>query len=280
MHLVTSTQNSAIKAARKLAARRGRERADAFLVEGPQAVGEALGFLKDLFVTDSGLAHHPTLAARAADRGANVVHVTQDVLSSISDTVTPQGVIGVASLPRPSLASVVEKATLLVVAMGVADPGNVGALVRVADAAGADAVLLTEGSVDPWNPKAVRASAGSLFHLPVLGRCRADDVLEACARRGLRLVATDACAQVLYTDVDLRAPTALLFGNEAHGLAGDVLSACDVVVRVPICRRDGGAAESLNLATTVAVLVYEARRQRAGSHEGDILLGYPVKSGP
>ncbi|MGH8932979.1 MAG: TrmH family RNA methyltransferase, partial [Egibacteraceae bacterium] len=164
MHLVASTQNSAVKAARKLAARRGRERADAFLVEGPQAVGEALGCLRDLFVTDASLARHPELAARAAGHGINVIRVTEEVLSSISSTVTPQGVVGVAEVSRPHLTSILATATLLVVGTRVADPGNVGALVRVADAGGVDAVVLTAGSVDPWNPKAVRASAGSLFH--------------------------------------------------------------------------------------------------------------------
>ncbi len=272
MHLVASTQNSAVKAARKLAARRGRERAGAFLVEGPQAVGEALGCLRDLFMTDASMHRHPELAARAAGHGVNVIRVTEDVLSSISSTVTPQGVVGVAEVSPPHLTSILAAATLLVVGTRVADPGNVGALVRVADAGGVDAVVLTAGSVDPWNPKAVRASAGSLFHLPVLSGPNVDDVLLACRQHQLHLVAADAHAQDVYTDMDLRAPTALVFGSEAHGLSSDVLSACDAVVRVPIHPREGRAAESLNLATTVAVLVYEAARQRAHPGREEVLL--------
>jgi TrmH family RNA methyltransferase len=262
MHLVASTRNSTVKAARKLAARRGRKHADAFLVEGPQAVGEAVDYLRHLFVTPSAAAHHPALVERVASGGVHVTHVTEEVLSSIADTVTPQGVVGVAALPQADLAHVLEAATLLAVGVQVADPGNVGAIVRVADAAGVDAVVLTAGSVDPCNPKAVRASAGSLFHIPVLVDQDLETVLLACRKQKLQLVATDAKAQTPYTEVDLRASTALLFGNEAHGLPSEVLARCDAVVRLPIRQRPSGSAESLNLATTVAVLAYEAVRQR------------------
>jgi RNA methyltransferase, TrmH family len=273
MHLVASTQNSTVKAARKLAARRGRKRADAFLVEGPQAVGEAVDCLRHLFVTPSAAARHPALMRRAASCGVHVTHVTEEVLSSIADTVTPQGIVGVAALPQADLVRVLEAAALLAVGVQVADPGNVGAIVRVADAAGLDAVVLTAGSVDFRNPKAVRASAGSLFHIPVLADQDLDTVLHACRRQKVQLVATDTKAQTPYTEVDLRAPTALLFGNEAHGLPGEVLVRCDVVVRLPICQRPSGCAESLNLATTAAVLAYEAVRQRTPACENLLRSG-------
>jgi TrmH family RNA methyltransferase len=194
--------------------------------------------------------------------GVDVVQVNEDVLAQITDTVTPQGMVGVATLPTPSLTTVLETATLVVVGVEVADPGNVGAIIRTADAAGADAVLLTRGSVDARNPKAVRASAGSLFHLPVLGDLDFDAVRDGCRKRGLLLVATDLRAGVRYTDVDLRAPAALVFGNEAHGLGETVLAACDIAVQVPLHQRAGASAESLNLAATVAIVTYEAVRQR------------------
>lgn len=262
MPVVTSAANPAVKAARKLVARRGRTRADAFLVEGPQAVGEAVDCLRRLFVTPSAAARERQLVTRAAGRGVDIVHVTEDVLAQIACTVTPQGVIGVATLPQFSMADVLQSATLLVLAVGVADPGNVGTIIRTADAAGADAVVLTTGSVDARNPKAVRASAGSLFHLPVLGDLDFEAVVAACHERGLRLVATHPRAQAIYSQVDLRAPTALVFGNEARGLTRPMVAACDIAVRVPMYRRADVAVESLNLAVTVAIVTYEAIRQR------------------
>ncbi|MGH8900273.1 MAG: TrmH family RNA methyltransferase [Egibacteraceae bacterium] len=277
MTVVTSTTNSAVKAARKLAARRGRARANAFLVEGPQIVGEAAGCLRRLFVTPPAAARESRLIAHAARSGVDVVYVTENVLAAIADTVTPQGIVGVATLPPISLADVLQTATLLVVGVGVADPGNVGTIIRTADAAGADAVVLTRGSVDARNPKAVRASAGSLFHLPVLGDIDFDAVVAGCHEQGLALVATHPRSPVVYTDVDLCASTSLVFGNEAHGLPRAVLAVCDVTARVPVYERAEASAESLNLATTVAIVVYEAVRQRA-VYARD--RSHPVGSGP
>lgn len=258
MAVVTSTDNAAVKAARKLARRQTRDRENAFLVEGPQAVRESLDALRRLFATPTADAG---LVQAARDRGVEVVVVAEPVLATLADTVTPQGLVGVARLHTPALDEVLAGAQLVVVCWQVADPGNLGALVRSADAAGADAVVCTAGSVDPRNPKAVRASAGSLFHLPVLADADPQVVLRACHERGLQLVAADAGGPTPYTDVDLARPTALLLGNEAHGLPGDVLAAADQVTHIPI----HGRAESLNLAATAAVLVYEAARQRAGA---------------
>lgn len=268
MPVVTSTANSTVRAARKLAARRGRARADAFLVEGPQAVGEAIGSLCQLFVTPRAATREWRLVARAARAGAEVVEVTEEVLAQLADTVTPQGIVGVATLRPTSLAEVLPAATLLVVGVEVADPGNAGTIIRTADAAGVDAVVLTAGSVDARNPKAVRASVGSLFHLPVLGDISFDTVATHCREGGLTLVAAHPRAPLVYTEVDLCSPTVLVFGNEAHGLSRAALSACDVVARVPLHQRAGASAESLNLATTAAILMYEAVRQRAAGGLG------------
>lgn len=254
MAVVTSVDNSAVKAARKLARRQGRDRAGAFLVEG-RSVEEALGHLVRLFVTEA--ASGSALVERARAAGADVVTVSDRVLASLADTVTPQGLVGVAELPPAHLPEALAGAQLVVVCWQIGDPGNLGALVRSADAAGADAVVCTDGSVDPYNAKAVRASAGSLFHLPV-ATAAPDAVIAACRGQRLQIVAAHAQGPTCYTDVDFRAPTALFLGNEAHGLPRLVLDAADVVASVPI----HGRAESLNLAATAAVLVYEVARQR------------------
>lgn len=257
---VTSTSNPAVKAARRLARAGSRRPGDAFLVEGPQAVREAVGHLRRLLVTDAALTREADLVAAAARAGAEVVPVAEPVLASVAGTVTPQGLVGIADLPEPDLAAALDGAALVVICWEIRDPGNAGTVVRTADAAGADAVVLAGDCVDPRNAKAVRASAGSLFHLPVVSECDWSAVVGACRARGLRLVAADAAGAAVHTELDLTAPTALVFGNEARGLDGKVAADCDVVARVPIA----GRAESLNLAATVAVMAFEAARQRDG----------------
>lgn len=247
-----------MKAARRLAAAPARGHGGAFLVEGPSAVGEALDHLTRLLVTPRAAAQHPGLLARARSAGVEVLDVAEPVLATVADTVTPQGVVGVAELPPAPLDAVLAATTLALVLVEARDPGNAGTIIRTADAAGADAVVFTHGSVDPRNPKAVRASAGSLFHLPVVQDAPLEAVLSQGRAHGLQLVAAAPRGGTNYLDLDLRPPSLLLFGSEAHGLPDDVVERCDVSAFVPLY----GRAESLNLAATVAVLSYEAARQR------------------
>jgi TrmH family RNA methyltransferase len=230
-----------------------------FVVEGPQCVREALDVLTELFTTDPA----DPLAQQAADRGVEVVHVDDKVLSALAETVTPQGLVGVAPLLDHDLDEALGGARLVVVLHEVNDPGNAGTIIRTADAAGADAVVLTAGSVDPHNGKCVRASAGSLFHLPVVAGSTTQDALAACRRTGLQVLATSGTAEA---DLDalldggaLSRPTAWWFGTEAHGLPAELLREADERVRIPI----HGRAESLNLAGAAAVCLYaSARAQR------------------
>jgi TrmH family RNA methyltransferase len=235
--------------------RRSHRRADGrFLVEGPAAVSSALATtgLAELFVTAEAAERHPELAAHAT------AEVTPEVMAALSDTVTPQGLVGVADLLDVPLASVLP-ARLVVVLAYARDPGNAGTILRTADAMGADAVVFPDDSVDPYNPKCVRSSAGSLFHLPVVSGGAAPGILKALKENGLRVLATDASGGTSLDDADLAGPTAWVFGNEAWGLPDDVVAGADERVRVPI----HGRAESLNLATAAAVCLYaSARGQR------------------
>lgn len=280
--MITSTANPAVKAARKLARRSGRARAgEAFLVEGPQAVREAVPFLQRLFATPAAAADHDDLLAQARAGGVEITTVSDEVLADLVTTVTPQGLVGVAAVEAPALETLAARARLLVVLHQVRDPGNAGTAIRTADAAGADGVVLTAGSVDAHNPKAVRASAGSVFHLPVVSDVGFSEVAGACRERGVRLVATAADAPQMHTDVDLAGPVALVFGNEAHGLGRNVIDSCDEVVRIPLSTavRDGysGTAESLNLAATVAVLAFESARQQAALRRPDARTAVPAR---
>ena len=246
-------------AARKLLRRAGRERAGRFLVEGAQAVREALrcGPVHELFVTADALERHPDLVEVARVGGTRISPVTDHAAAGLSDTVTPQGLVAVCDLlDVPLDGALSARPPLVAVLVGVADPGNAGTVIRVADAAGAGAVLLTGDTVDPHNGKAVRASTGSVFHLPLARERDAGAVLAACRAAGLALLAADARGELDLHDPGAAAvlarPTAWVFGGEAHGLPAEVVAAADHRVRIPI----HGRAESLNLATAAAVCLY------------------------
>jgi len=267
---ITSARSARVTAARRLAKRAFRARERRFLAEGPQAVREAVGrdgTVLELFATQEASLRHAEILEAAAAHGAPVHLVSGAVMVALAQTVTPQGLVAVCTaLDRP-LAEVLATTPRLVAVLAHArDPGNAGTVIRTADAAGADAVLLTGDSVDPYNAKCVRASAGSIFHLPVaVGTTVATD-LPALRQAGLRVLAADG-----HSDFDLDqatdsglldAPTAWVFGNEAWGLPEATRELADQVVRVPI----HGRAESLNLASAAAVCLYaSARAQRTGS---------------
>ncbi|WP_129838549.1 RNA methyltransferase [Streptomyces sp. RFCAC02] len=268
-----SPRSPRVTAARRLAKRsfRGKERR--FLAEGPQAVREAVGHraddggatLVELFATPEAAGRHGDLLDAAAAEGVPVHLADPAVVDGISQTVTPQGLVGVCRfLDRPLAAVLAARPRLVAVLAHVRDPGNAGTVLRCADAAGADAVILTDASVDPYNPKAVRASVGSLFHLPVAIGVPVDEAVRGLAGAGVRVLAGDGGGdRDLDAELDAGAmggPTAWIFGNEAWGLPEETRALADAVVRVPI----HGSAESLNLATAAAVCLYaSARAQRA-----------------
>ncbi|MGH3837053.1 MAG: TrmH family RNA methyltransferase [Pseudonocardiaceae bacterium] len=256
-----------VAAARGLLRRRDRERVGRFLVEGAQAVREAIryGSVQELFVTERAATRHPELLDAP---GAQVSLITERAAAGLSETATPQGIVAVcATLGRPA-ADALRGTRLVAVLADVSDPGNAGTVTRVADAAGAGAVLFTGDTVDPHNGKCVRASTGSLFHLALGVEPDPQRAIAACRQAGLQVLAADAgTGRDLDDVVDaavLAAPTAWLFGSEAHGLDRALLAAADGAVAVPL----HGRAESLNLAAAAAVCLYasaRAHRQRPAS---------------
>lgn len=253
---LTSIRSPRVKAARRLAKRAFRERDRAFLAEGPQAVREAValgGVVTEMFVTAEARARHAEIVEQAIRAGVPVLSVSGEVMAELAQTVTPQGLLAVCRFVHVPLAEAVGPGARLVAVMAhVRDPGNAGTVLRTADAAGADAVVFTDASVDPYNGKCVRAGAGSLFHLPVAIGVNVHDAVAHMRAAGLRVLAADGAGTTMLNDVDLSHPTAWIFGNEAWGLPDEVLALADEVVRVPIY----GRAESLNLATAAAVCLY------------------------
>jgi len=195
------------------------------------------------------------LVAQAATRGVRVHTLAPGVMAKVADTVTPQPVL--ATFAMVDVASeALAGGTLVVVLADVRDPGNAGTAIRSADAAGADAVVACGGTVDPYNPKTVRSSAGSLFHLPLVVLDEVDDALSILATHGYRRLGAVSSGGEDYTTLDWARPSALVLGNEAAGLAEGL--DLDATVGIPMA----GRAESLNVGVACAVLCFEALRQR------------------
>jgi TrmH family RNA methyltransferase len=254
--VISSLRNRKVAAAVRLKKRVFREAECAFLVEGAQAVGEALrtgAGVRTLFHTDL----HP-LVAEARQRGVEVLQVSEPVMARLTSTVTPQGLVGVAPFLDVEPEALPEAPGCLAILHAVRDPGNAGTVLRSGDAAGVDGVVFTETSVDVYNPKTVRATAGSLFHLPVVREAQTSASVELARTRGCRVLAMDANGDNDLYDLDLSIPTAFIFGNEAWGLPPDVARLADATVRVPIA----GRVESLNLAAAASVCLFEWARQR------------------
>jgi TrmH family RNA methyltransferase len=205
---------------------------------------------------------HRELASDAEALGVDVHVVPPNGVARyrLSDVVTPQGIVGLARQPVTTLDAVLDSDLLLVLA-GVSDPGNAGTLLRSAEATGAGAVLFCEGSVDPFSPKCVRASAGSIFHVPVVSTGGPAEVLERIGAAGARRLATSAHHGDAYDEVDLTVRTALVLGSEAHGLPAGLEHVIDASVQIPMA----GRTESLNVAVAGSVLLFEAARQRRRS---------------
>ena len=258
--MIDNPRSPRVRAVAKLAKRHAREETGLFLVEGPQAVGEALAThaaqLVEVFVTRGAAERHAGLVRGAADAGIPVETVTDAVLETMADTVTPQGILATCrQFSRTVDELLAEGPRLVAILEEVRDPGNAGTIIRAADSAGADAVILTGHSVDAYNPKVVRSTTGSIFHVPIAQNGTLDGALAAVRAAGLQVLAADVKGADLPRVRDLLpGPTAWVFGNEAHGLPDDLLRLADRVVKVPIY----GRAESLNLATAASVCLYES----------------------
>ncbi|WP_411376078.1 TrmH family RNA methyltransferase [Arthrobacter sp. MPF02] len=271
----------------KLAGRPARLKRGQFLAEGPQAVREALklhqerlaagapGVVTDVFASETCLDRFPEFESLAGGTSARLA--TDEVLAAMADTVNPQGIIAVCRFVDVALEEVLDGGPrLIAVLCQVRDPGNAGTVLRAADSAGADAVIFTASSVDIYNPKAVRSTAGSLFHLPVVVGADVAGLVAACKARGIGILAADGYGTLNLDALqdenarrrltgggpesvyDLAAPTAWLFGNEAQGLSPDELALADHRVAVPVY----GAAESLNLGTAATVCLYASARSQ------------------
>jgi TrmH family RNA methyltransferase len=266
------TERSArVVAAVKLHRQVARRRAQRFLVEGVNLVEAASrrGLVFEVFVTEPAAERYPALLAdiRAMQSeqapGVPVHLVTERAAKALADTVTPVGLVAVCRTPVRQLDAVLAGSPgLVAVAVGIGEPGNAGTVIRIADAMGAAAVILTGNSVDPYNGKCLRASAGAIFTVPVIVAPDTDATLAQLRDAGMQLLATTVDGELSLDDAELARPTAWLFGPEAHGLDAGVAAVADHRVRIPMA----GGAESLNVAAAAAICLYEsARAVRSGA---------------
>lgn len=258
--MLTNPRADRVKAVRALSRRSVRQRVGRFLAEGPQTVREAVRWaatdVVDIYATEPAAQRYAAELAEARAAGIHVHAVAPEVLAAMVETDAPQGLLAVCRVPdspHDALDRILSgRPRLLVLLTHVRDPGNAGTVIRVADAVGADAVLVSDASVDPYGPKVVRSTAGSIFHLPVLTGLPVAATLAALRAHGIRSLAADGTAELTLPEVDLKGPHAWVLGNEAWGLDAAVRAECDEVVRVPI----PGQAESLNLAMAATVCLY------------------------
>lgn len=208
------------------------------------------GLVSEVFATEAALARFSSMLG-----DVHVDLVTERAAKALSDTVTPIGLVAVCSVPEVALADVLP-ARLVAVAVEISEPGNAGTLIRIADAMGADAVVLAGRSVDPYNGKCLRASAGSIFSIPVVSAPDANDVVAALSETGIQVFATTVDGEVSLEYADLSQPTAWLFGPEAHGLPADLAAKATHRIRIPM----PGNAESLNVASAAAICLYQSAR--------------------
>ncbi|HEX9530381.1 MAG TPA: RNA methyltransferase [Acidimicrobiales bacterium] len=241
-----------------------RQAEGAFVIEGAKLLAEALDAgvrVESVYlepVAEPGSSGLAALADRALADGARVFTLAGDVMARVADTTTPQPVMAVVETVTAGLEEL-KGAKLVLVLADVRDPGNAGTVVRCAEAAGAEGVVFCRGSVDVYNPKTVRASAGSLFHVRVVVGGGPLDVLDRMGGWGMQRLAAVARTGRAHTEADLTRPTAFLLGNEAGGLDPASVAACDDTISIPMV----GRAESLNVGMAAAVLCFEATRQRA-----------------
>lgn len=259
--ILKSLQNPKIKQVRALHARKERQKQGRFLLETTKLLEEARIWrwpLQAVLATPAWLERHGT------DWNAPVTAVSEQIFPQLVTTETPEGVVAISPIPAAPSLPPLEARSLLVALDALQDPGNLGTLIRTADAAGATALLVGKGTVDPYSPKVVRSTMGALFHLPVIPVDDLDAALDALADQGAAVIATSLDAERSLYDLDLSGPVVWLIGNEARGLSTAALEHATERIRIPM----PGRAESLNAAIAAAVCLFETVRQREISSDG------------
>ena len=260
---ITSASNPKIKEALDIKNKRSKYKHTAFIIEGPHLVEMALASgnkISTAFFTDSFRAKKDgqKILREIGKKTDEIFEVTEQIMRKLADTEAPQGIIATASYAEKNLEEIRFKSVPLIVAVdGVQEPGNLGTIIRTSDAAGADAVIILKGTCDVFMQKTIRATAGSIFNIPII-YTGTDKFLDWLKSNGIMLLATALDSGKSIFDTGLKKPAAFVFGNEAHGVSSEIKRKADLLLKIPIY----GKAESLNVSASVAVCLYETLRQR------------------
>lgn len=252
--MITSVSNSQIKNVQTLL-KKSKERFSQglFVVEGVRMAKEAvsLGIIEKVYLSES-------FEGKADFDGVPMEIVSDSILAGVSDTVTSQGVIALVKIPKRDPSSIIENAKAVVMLENLQDPGNLGTIIRTAEAAGMDAVILSENSVDVYNPKVVRSTMGALFRMPVVYVQGFTELVREMGEKGWNTIAAHLSASIDFTEADYKGKTAVLVGNEGNGLTDAVTAAAVTKVIIPM----EGQVESLNAGIAAALMMYEVKRNR------------------
>lgn len=265
--IISSRQNNIVKYVRGLREKRNRDKEGCFLVEGVKSVKEAVSAgetIRKLLITERGEKHFQLNDITTnLSKEVQIVRVTDEVMEFMSEIESPQGIIALVSKSQITLKELtVTQSSGFVVIDGVQDPGNVGTIIRSADAFGFGAVILTKGCADIFNSKTLRSTMGSVFHLPVIQDVTTEDLINFLKENSFFIAATTLEESSRFLpDVEFLRPLALVFGNEGKGVSKEISSSADVLVKVPMF----GSAESLNVAVTSGIVLYEASRRHGSS---------------
>lgn len=261
---IVSQNNPLVKKMAQLLQKKYRQETGYFLVEGLRTVEEAVeaGQVQSLFYVPEEGERLQKLLHKAAAASIKIYEINSQVLAKISDTTTPQGIVACTKQQRTSLKGMAEVAARaagpLVVVDRLQDPGNLGTLLRTADAVGAAGMIVLAGTVDVFSSKVVRASMGSLFHVPVCGPIDEEELIDWCSKQGIRMAATTLEASRSIYQADLTGKLALVIGNEANGVSENLLQQSSLQLHIPM----PGKAESLNAAMAAGIILFESLRQR------------------
>ncbi|MBB6218252.1 TrmH family RNA methyltransferase [Anaerosolibacter carboniphilus] len=263
---ISSPENSIVKHARQLTKRKMREQWQEYIIEGVRIIKDALEnekslkkilFCDELYETAGG----EELLEELMQREILLYKIPVQLFKELSDTQNPQGIMALVSMDTYSIEDILSRDRgFYIILDRIQDPGNMGTIIRTADAAGADAIFITKGSVDLYNSKTIRSTMGSIFHLPILSTGNTSEIIALLKSQGVKIITTSLEGEKYYFEVDYREMCAIIVGNEANGVQQEDIMSSDILIKIPML----GKAESLNASVAASIVMYEVVRQRIG----------------